>query len=85
MRMDPPVSDPRAHGTTPAATAAAEPPLEPPVMRRGSQGFPVRPHAETRFVPPAASSCWFVFPIMTSPASRIARTSGASRRAIRPR
>jgi len=29
---------------------------------------PGRPHAEYRFVPPRASSCWFVFPTMTSPA-----------------
>jgi hypothetical protein len=57
IRTDPPVSDPRANGTMPAATAAAEPPLDPPVIRSGSQGFAVRPHAETAFVPPAASSC----------------------------
>src|SRR6187551_3530615 len=31
MRMDPPVSEPSDQGTTPAAAAAAEPPLEPPV------------------------------------------------------
>ena len=55
----------RAPGTIPAATAAPDPPLEPPVIRAGSHGFPVRPHAETRFVPPAASSCWFVFPTRT--------------------
>jgi hypothetical protein len=32
MRIEPPPSPPWATGTIPAATAAAEPPLEPPVM-----------------------------------------------------
>src|SRR5439155_2206912 len=49
IRIEPPVSDPRAQGTMPAATAAAEPPLDPPVIRAGSHGLQVRPHAETRF------------------------------------
>src|SRR5205807_8067998 len=71
IRMDPPVSDPSAIGTMPAATAAAEPPLDPPVMRSGAQGFPVRPHAETVLVPPAASSCWLVFPKRIASASRM--------------
>ena len=57
IRIDPPVSDPSASGVIPAATAAPEPPLDPPVMRSGSQGLPVRPQAEGMFVPPAASSC----------------------------
>src|SRR5205823_2893930 len=48
MRIDPPVSEPSAQGTIPAATAAADPPLEPPVNRATSQGLPVRPHADTR-------------------------------------
>ena len=43
MRMDPPVSLPKARGTIPAATAAPEPPLEPPHMRVVSQGLLVRP------------------------------------------
>ena len=32
-RTEPPVSDPSATGTTPAATSAADPPLEPPGTR----------------------------------------------------
>ena len=32
-RMEPPVSLPSAHSASPAATAAAEPPLEPPGTR----------------------------------------------------
>ncbi len=37
--IDPPVSVPSAIGTTPAATAAPEPPLEPPGSRFVSQGL----------------------------------------------
>ena len=33
--MEPPVSDPRAMIASPAATAAADPPLDPPARRRG--------------------------------------------------
>jgi hypothetical protein len=38
-RIDPPVSVPVAAGTSRAATAAAEPPDEPPGTRVASQGF----------------------------------------------
>jgi hypothetical protein len=38
-RMEPPVSVPVAAGTRRAATAAAEPPEEPPGTRLRSQGF----------------------------------------------
>ena len=48
MRIDPPVSLPRAAGTIPAATAAPEPPLEPPGMRCSSCGL--RTGAEVRVV-----------------------------------
>jgi len=37
-RTEPPVSVPMASGTMPAATAAAEPLLEPPVVRPGRRG-----------------------------------------------
>ena len=39
MRIEPPVSDPSAHGVIPAVTAAAEPPPEPPGKREGPHGF----------------------------------------------
>ena len=42
-RIDPPVSEPRLIGARSAATAAAEPPEEPPGVREGSQGFRVGP------------------------------------------
>src|SRR2546427_6611476 len=42
IRIDPPPSLACAAGTSPAATAAAEPPLEPPVERLVSHGLRLR-------------------------------------------
>ena len=44
IRTEPPMSLPSARGTQPDATAAAEPPEEPPGDRVGSHGFRVTPH-----------------------------------------
>ena len=41
MRIDPGVPPRGAAGTSPAATAAADPPLDPPAIRSGSQGLTV--------------------------------------------
>ena len=41
--MEPPPSPPVAIGTSRAATAAPEPPLEPPGVRERSQGLRVTP------------------------------------------
>jgi hypothetical protein len=38
-RTEPPVSEPSAKSTTPAATAEAEPDDEPPGTRSGAAGF----------------------------------------------
>ena len=84
IRIDPPVSVPRARGTTPAATAAPDPPLDPPVIRARSQGLAVGPQAEMRLVAPAASSCWLVLPTRMAPASRMRTTTAASRVASLP-
>ena len=43
MRIEPPVSVPSAASHRPAASAAAEPPLEPPGMRSGSSGLTTSP------------------------------------------
>ncbi len=43
IRMEPPMSLPWARATIPEATAAAEPPLEPPGVRVVSQGLWVAP------------------------------------------
>ena len=45
MRVDPPPSLAVANGMMPAATAAAEPPLEPPGVRSVFHGLRVVPHA----------------------------------------
>src|SRR4029453_13980369 len=45
---EPPVSETRLIGTMPVATATAEPPLEPPLILVGSQGFRVGPQADSR-------------------------------------
>ncbi|MCY1208432.1 hypothetical protein D9M72_200590 [compost metagenome] len=42
-RIEPPVSVPVAAGTRRAATAAAEPPEEPPGTRSSAQGFLTAP------------------------------------------
>src|SRR6266852_7736112 len=44
MRIEPPPSLAWAIATMPAATATAEPPLDPPVLRVGSQGFLLGPN-----------------------------------------
>jgi hypothetical protein len=43
MRIDPPPSFACATGTMPLATAAAEPPLDPPVTRVVSHGLRLGP------------------------------------------
>ena len=65
--IEPPVSEPSAHGARPAATAAAEPPEEPPGTRSGSHGFLVGPYAEFSVDEPMANSSMFVLPIVRRP------------------
>ena len=55
-RIDPPVSVPRAQGASPPATAAAEPPEEPPGTRLASQGFFTGPKALFSLEEPMANS-----------------------------
>ena len=62
-----------------AATAAPVPPLDPPGLRVGSYGLRVWPPAELIEVMPYASSCRFVLPMMTAPASFSFFTMNASR------
>ena len=73
MRMDPPVSLPIAIGTSPAATAAPEPPLEPPGIRLVSHGL-----TAGGLDTPQASSWEVVLPTITAPASRRRAAAGAS-------
>src|SRR5206468_4324169 len=67
-RIDPPVSDPKAAGTKPAAIAAALPPLDPPGTRDGSWGLRVGPNAEFSVEDPMANSSRLVLPTTTAPA-----------------
>ena len=66
---EPPVSVPSAQGASPPATAAAEPPEDPPGTRSVSQGFLLGPKAEFSVDEPMANSSRLVFPRTGSPAS----------------
>ena len=66
-RIEPPVSVPRPNTAWPAATAAAEPPEEPPGTRVTSHGLRTAPNAEFSFELPIANSSRFVFPSITAP------------------
>lgn len=69
MVMDPAVSVPVANGAMPAATAAAEPPLDPPAVRARSDG--VGQSGPSRFVvsPSSVNSGVLVLPTMMAPAA----------------
>src|SRR2546428_7281792 len=62
----------------PAATATADPPLDPPGMRSGAQGFRAGPNAEFSVDDPIANSSQFVLPTMTAPAASSLATAVAS-------
>src|SRR5262245_65489863 len=53
-RIDPPVSEPSATGTMPAATAAPEPDEEPPVKRARFQGLRAGGHGRSTEGPACA-------------------------------
>src|SRR5208282_3064569 len=69
IRMEPPPSLACAAGTIPDATAAAEPPEDPPVDRVVSHGFRVGPKRRGSVVGKIPSSGVLVLPQMTKPAS----------------
>src|ERR1700722_20042731 len=76
--MDPPVSVPKEAEAMQAATAAADPPLEPPGVLCVSQGLSVGPKWALLVVAPYANSLRFVLPIRIAPAERSRRTTVAS-------
>ena len=78
MRIDPAPSVASAIGTSPAATAAALPPLDPPGVRCGSQGLRVTPQVAVSVKPQIASSGSVVLPTTIAPASRRRRTISLS-------
>jgi hypothetical protein len=70
MRIDPPPSVATPAPTMPAATAAPDPPLEPPGVREVSHGLREMPHASDSVAGQIASSGMCVRPITIAPASR---------------
>ena len=62
----------------PAATAAPAPPLDPPGVRSGFQGFRVIPVKGLSVTPFMANSGVVVLPRSTAPCSRRRATGGAS-------
>src|SRR4051794_40000275 len=70
MRVEPPPSDAVQNGTKPAATAAAEPPLDPPGVFETSQGLRVVPHALVWVKQTMPNSGAAVLPTGTAPAAR---------------
>ena len=69
QRSDPVASDPCAIDTMPAATAAAGPPLEPPVDRPRSHGLRVGSNPAGSVVAPAESCGHAAFPTTERPAA----------------
>src|SRR5699024_7799768 len=75
---------PRANGAWYAATAAAEPPPEPPGIRPVSQGLRVGPYAECSVEEPIANSSMLVLPNNGVPAACSRATTVASYGDIQP-
>ena len=78
IRIEPAPSAASAAGTIPAATAAADPPLEPPGVRSGSHGLRVTPQVTDSVNGHSPSSGIFVLPTTIAPAARSRRTTSAS-------
>ena len=78
-RIEPPVSVPVAAGTRRAATAAAEPPDEPPGTRLASHGVLHREVGEFSLDEPIANSSQFSLPSVTAPAALRRATTVASK------
>ena len=78
MRIEPPPSEPSAPPARPAATADADPPLEPPGVRLRSHGLRVAPKVGLSVNGVISSSGTLVLPTTTAPAARRRRTTSAS-------
>ena len=83
IRIEPPPSVAEAAPTSPAATAHALPPLDPPTERFVSQGLRVGPQASVSVKGWIARSESVVFARITAPAARRRRTSSPSAAAER--
>ena len=69
-RSEPAPSLPCASGTAPAATSAADPPLDPPVPRSSAHGLRVGPYRTDSVAKFSPNSGAVVCPSATSPADR---------------
>src|SRR4029077_6974293 len=78
IRNDPPPSVPSPIGPSPAATAAAAPPLDPPGVSSVFHGLRVMPKTRLSVTPFQPNSGVFVRPITIIPAARIRLTAGQS-------
>src|SRR5690554_2497625 len=81
-RIDPPVSDPIAPKTKPAATAAPEPLLDPPLKCSRFHGLRAGGQGRSNEGPPCANSWVESLPIRTPPAARSRAVAVASEPAI---
>src|SRR5829696_1608717 len=79
VRVEPPPSLAVANGTIPAATAADEPPLEPPGVRVVSHGLRVTPSAGLAVNAHEPNSGAAVLPMGIAPAARRRATCSSSR------
>ena len=70
MRTEPPPSDDVAMGTSPAASAAAEPPLEPPGVRSRFHGLCVAPKTGLNVAAVHPYDGVFALPMGMAPAAR---------------
>ncbi len=77
-RIEPPPSLPMPPAESPAAIAAASPPLEPPGVRSASQGLLVRPYRTLSVSHAISCSATLVTPRTMAPAARSRATSVAS-------
>ena len=78
-RIEQPVSVPMPRSQRPAASAAALPPDEPPVVRPGWRGFWTVPYHGFWLVTPHANSCRFALPTIDRPGATSRSTAGAVR------
>src|SRR5436309_15547273 len=84
MRTEPPPSEPCANPHSPAATAAALPPLDPPGVCARFHGLWVAPCDTGSVVGTRPNSGVFVRPVITNPAARKRATSQLSAGAMYP-
>ena len=78
IRMEPPPSVAVAIAAMPAASAAPEPPLDPPGDQSVPHGFVVVPYSAFVVNPANANSGWFVLPTTIAPAARNLRGTSPS-------